>query len=233
MIVRPAEGVLHLITQPEHAALARRIMEHWEGLRRHGRRSSILLAIEQHDSGWREPDASPTIDPLTGRIHDFINVPAAVRQAVWPTSVARLAGDPLAAALVAHHAVTVYDRYRSDEAWAGFFPAMEGRRDALAAAGGVSPQALLDDYVFLRIGDLISLVFCTRSTEPLNHASRTFRLDGDRVILAPDSTGAALSFGVTALEVADRPYRSDEDLRDAIARAPAVTLEGAVALPLA
>src|SRR5687767_12815221 len=116
MIVRPAPGVLHLITQPDHAALARRIMEQWTSLQSAERREEILLAIEQHDGGWQEPDDAPTVDPETSTVFDFVRVPPAVRQDVWPRGVGRLAHSPWAAALVAHHAITVYDRYRTDSA---------------------------------------------------------------------------------------------------------------------
>ena len=82
MIVRPGDGVLHLITQPDHAALARRIMSLWPSLQKAERRRDILTAIEHHDRGWREPDAAPTVDPATGRIHDFVHAPVEVRQGV-------------------------------------------------------------------------------------------------------------------------------------------------------
>ena len=114
MIVRPGDGVLHLISQPDHAALARRIMDFWPSLAKAERRRDILTAIEHHDRGWAEPDAALTVDPATATIRDFIRVPPAVRQSVWPRSVAYLAGAPWAAALVAHHAITVYDRHRLD-----------------------------------------------------------------------------------------------------------------------
>ena len=64
MIVRPAGDVLHLITQPDHAALARRIMDRWiaDDLPASPRRASILRAIEEHDHGWLDVDAAPIVD---------------------------------------------------------------------------------------------------------------------------------------------------------------------------
>ena len=89
MIVRPGAGVLHLITQPDHAALARRIMEHWSSLAKARGGATSCTAIEHHDRGWAEPDAALTVDPATATIRDFVSVPAAVRQSVWPRSVGR------------------------------------------------------------------------------------------------------------------------------------------------
>src|SRR5688500_19092608 len=107
MIVRPAASAFHLITQADHAALSRRIMEHWLPLAHHARRPSILEAVGEHDNGWRELDQNPAID-RTGRVVDFVNAPSPAKQAVWPRGAARLAGDPWTAALVAQHAMAGY-----------------------------------------------------------------------------------------------------------------------------
>jgi hypothetical protein len=39
------------------------------------RRDAILLAIAEHDNGWREVDVAPIVDEATGRIHDFVSAP--------------------------------------------------------------------------------------------------------------------------------------------------------------
>jgi hypothetical protein len=228
MIVRRAEGALHLITQPDHAALARRIMERWEPLREKERRESILLAIGEHDNGWREPDAAPSIDPATGRVYDFIDAPAAVRQGVWPRGVARLSHDPWAAALVAQHALTVYERYRTDEIWSAFFREMADTRDTFLANTPDALPQLTNDYDYVRIGDLISLIFCNRWEEQ-SYKHRTFRLEGDRVVVVPDAfAGREIKFEIAAIELPDRRFTTDTDLHAAIEDAPRVTLRGTV-----
>ena len=233
MIVRQAAGRVHLITQPDHAALARRVMEHWVPLGDAGRREAILLAVEQHDNGWREPDAAPSVDPATGRVQDFITIPPEVRQSVWPRGVARLAErDTWAAALVAHHAVFVYDRFRSDPAWPAFFARMEAMRDGLVERSGPSGPDLLADYTFLRIGDLISLIFCNRWTDPPPYQGFTFGFADDRVTIAPDPfAGREIAMAIEAREMADAPWRSDAGLRDALKAAPVVTLRGIASGP--
>jgi hypothetical protein len=226
MIVRPGDGVLHLITQPDHAALARRIMERWVPLHGADRRASILLAVEQHDNGWREPDAEPIRNPSTGRVFDFLTIPVTLRQGVWPRGVARLAQtDPWAAALVAHHAATVYDRYRSDAAWEGFFAEMEATRERLVELCARSHEELHFDYRFLRLGDLASLAFCTRAAETLAHEGWSFRLDGHRLVITPDPfDGRELPIAVQARVLPDRPFDSDATFRDAWLAAPAAML---------
>jgi hypothetical protein len=227
MIVRRHDPVLHLITQPDHAALARRVMERWAPLHDAERRASILLAVEEHDNGWREPDAEPLVD-AGGGVYDFINTPAEVRQGVWPRGVSRLAeDDEWAAALVAQHAITIYDRYRPDPAWADFFPEMQRLRDALLTATRRTQAQLDHDYAFVRIGDLISLIFCNEWDEPQTFDRWSFRRDADRVLVSPDPFGGReIPLAVKARELPARGYASDQDLRQVLRHAPAVTLTG-------
>jgi len=230
MIVRAGAGVLHLITQPDHAALARRLMEHWSSLAKAARRREILTAIEHHDRGWAAPDAALTVDPATATIRDFIGVPAAVRQSVWPHSVADLAAAPWAAALVAHHAITVYDRYRQDAAWRDFFPAMTALRDEHLARAAGDFTSLARDYVYLRLGDLVSLTFCTGATTPQSLGPWTIRLAGAQVHVTPNPFAIDVPFAVEAREIPDVPYPTDEALRAAIAAGRSRAIEGLVAV---
>ena len=176
MIVRSFPDRLELITQPDHARLARAIMDHCVPLANEPRRDAILLAVLEHDSGWAGPDAAPTVNPATGSVCDFINAPAGVRQAVWTRSVAALEGHPWAAALVAQHALTVYDRFRSESEWTPFFDRMETARAALLRSAGLPLDRLVADYVFVRLADLISLAFCSGSIDEQRFGAFTVRL---------------------------------------------------------
>lgn len=190
MIIRPSGSSQLLITQPDHAALAARLMQHWsaDGLPDSPRRPTILLAIREHDNGWREVDRSPIVDEATGRILDFVNAPEDVRRAVWPRGVGRLAHTPYAAALVAQHALHIYRRYRTAPAWSSFFGEMEAARARhLEATSGATLDELLRDYFFLRIGDLASLTFCNGWTDAQSDdAGYTIRLEGSRLMVTPD-----------------------------------------------
>lgn len=189
MIVQDLDGKSLAIAQPDHAALAGRIMEHWAhgGLPSHPRRPSILLAVGEHDNGWREVDAWPPLDPATGRLLDFMTVAADVRRGVSPRGVDRLSGDPWAAALVAQHAIHVYRRFRDDRQWDGFFREMEAARDRLVArAAGLDLQQLLADYFFVRMGDLLSLTFCNAWSEAPDELGYAIRGEGARLTVMPD-----------------------------------------------
>jgi hypothetical protein len=230
MIVRADGKSLHLISQPDHATLARRIMERWIPLHDVERRASILLAIEEHDNGWREPDAAPMVNRETGRVYDFVDIPAEIRQAVWPRGVRRLADEDVwAAALVAQHAITVYSRYQTDPAWAAFFPQLEALRDNLIDTADRTFAQLTHDYVFVRVGDLVSLMFCTGWDEPQAFDRWSVRRDGNRVIVSPDAFGGMeWPIAVRAREIPARAYSSDDDLQRTIRESPIVTLAGSV-----
>jgi hypothetical protein len=232
---------LLLITQPDHAALARQIMDHWkaDGLPESPRRASIVHAIDQHDNGWLELDTAPMVDPLTGTIADFMHAPADLRQGVWPRGVQRLAGDAWAAALVAQHAIHIYSRYADDLEWWPFFEVMARLRREHAGSAGVStegdedadPLELLEaDYLFLRVGDLISLTFCNAWTEPHQHEQYTIAAVPDGVLVTPDPfNGARIAISIRARQLPNRPYRDNHDARDAWNAAREITLTGSVA----
>jgi hypothetical protein len=228
MIVRALRDSLVLITQPDHAHLAGEVMARATALAAHPRRDAILLAIREHDNGWAEPDAEPIIGS-SGDVADFIAAPIAVRQAVWPRAVARLASEPWAAALVAQHAITVYDRFRSDDAWTEFFTNMAALRDSLLARGTLRLDDLIADYAFVRLGDLISLTFCTGWTTAQHYADWTVQRDEDRVLVSPDLFGGEkVSLGIAGTEIPKRRYQSDRDLREEITKGRSRRLSGTV-----
>jgi hypothetical protein len=229
VIVRTIHDGVQLITQPDHAQLARRVMDRCVPLASHPRRTSILHSIAEHDNGWAEEDAAPTVNSTTGSIADFINVPLNVRHAVWPRGIGRLAGDPWAAALVAHHAITVYDRFRPDSDWDSFFTEMEATRDALLRTSGASLDELAGDYPFLRLADLISLAFCTGSTDVQQFGEWTLQFSATCVVVTPDVFGVRIPVEIVARELHQQAFRSDAELRDALRAAASTTLRGEVA----
>jgi hypothetical protein len=229
VIVRSVPDGVQLITQPDHAHLARAIMEQCAPLAGRPRRDAILHAIGEHDNGWAEEDAALTVNPKTGDVYDFVSVPLHVRHAVWPRGVACLADDPWAAALVAQHAITVYDRFRPDAEWTSFFAEIEAARDAMLGASGMSLAALLDDYPFVRLGDLISLTFCTGWTDEQRFGDWTVQRSDTRVVVTPDAFGGAeIPIAIAAKVIRNPPFRSDGDLREAVSQAKTTTLRGVV-----
>jgi hypothetical protein len=232
MIVRHTESSQLLITQPDHAALAGRIMRCWRagGLQGSPRLREILVAIEEHDNGWREVDAAPIVCQTTGQILDFVNAPDVVRQGVWPRGVERLAETPYAAALVAQHALHIYQRYAMHPDWQPFFERMQelrGRHLRQVASAGL--DELMRDYVFVRLGDLVSLAFCAEWNDAPAEGGYTVRNDGRHVVIAPDPfAGQTIPIEIIATVLPDRRFSSTSDVQTAMASAPKRVLTGMV-----
>ena len=229
MIVQTHSHSLRLITQPDHALLARRMMDAWKATALPGppRGASVLHAIEAHDDGWRELDEAPIVGGA-GEIADFIHAPAALRKSVWPRSVTRLAGDPWAAALVAQHSLEIYDQtYRTDPEWRPFFDEMTRLRGEWLAVSGLSLELLERDYRFVRIGDLLSLTFCNEWTEEHTGYGYAMRWAAPTLVVRPDPfAGASVPISITARALPKRPYRDAADAATAWRHAPVVTVSG-------
>jgi hypothetical protein len=229
VIVRTTSSTIQLITQPDHARLARQVMERCVPLASRPRRDAILHAVGEHDNGWTEEDATPRVHPITRQVVDFINAPASIRQHVWPRGVGRLADDPWAAALVAQHSVVIYDRYRADPEWEAFFAQMESLRSEMLDASGLPLEELLSDYPFVRLADLVSLSFCTGSGDELRVDDWRVRLTGTRVVVKPDPFGGAeVPAEIAMREIRNQSYDSDAALRLAVRHAGSRTLRGMV-----
>ena len=230
MIIRQATDRLLFITQADHAALAARIMGHWRTLRDHPRRDAILTATEHHDDGWREEDVQLHVSDA-GEPLDFIAVPAAVKQRIWPRAVERVAAahGPYVGALVAEHAVTVHAPLRENPEWRRFFATMQRTRDALRArAPQDETREFEQDYAFVRTGDQLSLIFCNGWTAPLAGIGYRAILDGITLQITPDPfDGTRVPLAVHARSLPARVCSSTADLAAAMAEAPQVTLEGA------
>ena len=229
MIVRQDAGSLWLITQPDHAQLAGRIMSQCAALREHPRRDRILRAVSEHDIGWATVDSAPCLRPGTGEIADFITLADDVRQEIWPRAVAMLADDAYAAALVAQHALTAYARYRSESGWSSFFRTMEELRTAHLTASGHTRADFDADYSFVRLGDIISLAFCTGS-DALQVEPWRVDVSDFCVIVAPDPFDVVVvPVEIRARRIANRPYVSDDELRAAVAAAKWEAVRGEIA----
>ena len=221
-----------LITQPDHAILAAALMQRWQsgGLRESPRHDAIMLAIQAHDNGWQEVDAEPCLDPRTGEVLDFANVPEEVRHPLWTRGVARLTGEPYAAALVAQHALHIHRRMRQQPGWRQFFVDMTAARDHHLAAARETIDTLQREYAFLRLADLASLTFCGVDTGGQAHEmGYDIAIEGSRLIVAPDPfDGAVFDVSIAGREL-PASFPSVADARAAWHAAPLRTRSGVVA----
>jgi hypothetical protein len=234
MIVRDEGSTFLLITQPDHAQLAEQLVAaiRTEAPLAGAHRRAILLAAREHDNGWIEVDAEPTIDPATGRPSDFVIGPSEVKHELWPRGITRVGrSDARAGALVAEHALTVYSYRRHERGWASFFRTITALRDALleriGAAAGAAREAFDAEYRSVRLGDSFSLQFCSGWAEP--HATLDYQasMDGSTLVVTPDPFGGAV-IPVRAIgrRIPARRYRNDADLRATLAAATPAVISG-------
>src|SRR6185295_11225056 len=98
----------------------------------------------------------------------------------------------------------------------------------IRATGG-APDDLRSDYEFVRLADLTSLSFCTGWPGEQRFGNWVVRLSGTRVLTPDVFGGAEIPIEITAHQIANQRFQSDNELRDALRRATTTTLTGAVA----
>jgi hypothetical protein len=107
---------------------------------------------------------------------------------------------------------------------------MEEARDASLRASGRPFDDLAADYPFVRLGDLISLAFCTGSTDVQTFGEWTAGLSGTRVAVTPDPfAGATIPVAISARMIHRHAFGSDAELHDALRHASSTILRGEVA----
>jgi len=233
VIIRRSASSQQLITQPEHAALAARIMRQWDDKHfpESSRKASILHAIEQHDCGWAEIDEALVVHEATGQLLDFLQVSDAVKRDTSSRGIEQLSSDPYAAALVTQHRLHVYRRNAEHPGWTTFMADLTAARDAyLRAAGHTSLGELVSDYALVRAGDLASLAFCNNWTDvDPDGCGYAMRLQGTSLFVSPDPFGGrTIEIAIDAREIANQSFSSAADARRVVAAAKIVMLRGLV-----
>lgn len=227
MIVAQLSDQLRLVTQNDHAAFAVELLGLWrrEPLPHHPRRASLLRAVREHDNGWREADSAPHCRD-DGKPHDFISLPETLRRELWTLGVERYADDdPWMQALVLEHALVIH-RDRDDEAWRPSLEAWRRQRDLLLETAEGSAETLSEDYRFLDLCDLASLMVCCPWAGPFERHGFSLRLvdpcppDVEALLtLEPFPLAGSITFSVPCRTIPDRPYGSDAELAIELATA--------------
>lgn len=223
MIITEKFGELCLITQSDHAALAARLFSLWrrDGIPQHPRRKELLLAIREHDNGWREEDAALRLNPESGFPYSFSNLPSDARLDVWKRGVHRLKDEyPYATQLIARHAEVIHTEHWSEPGWMEFGDELVDLEDHLRDKTGLPTSLIEEDYGFLGLGDTLSLGACGA----LSSAEEVFQgyrhsLDFGRIRLDPFPLAGATTLEVPFRLVPREPFSSPADLAQALASA--------------
>lgn len=114
MLHRETDAGMLLISQPAHAWVSGQLAAVW-GNTRFGAVepfAEVRLAAEQHDIGWLEWEAAPTLNPASGLPRTFLDLPTDEHVAVWaPAGPRSLVYGPYVALLVSLHGTGLYQRH--------------------------------------------------------------------------------------------------------------------------
>ena len=111
MIRRKLTDCWLLFAQPDHARLAGELAAHWgnDDFARPEPYDDVLLAVAEHDNGWRELDAEPKFNPENGLPYSFAEWPLTKHFPIWQRAEKRfLDRSPYASALISRHGSTLF-----------------------------------------------------------------------------------------------------------------------------
>ncbi len=250
MIRRDNESGWVLITQHDHAGLAGEIMTHWgnDNFMRPEPYDEVLFAVKEHDSGWKEWDSEPKVDPETGYPANFTEMSFEDQADIWrrcykPYSI----DNPYASCLVAMH-FSKFNRNNLRKEPGNKIAECLDKEFKEFIAGKLSHEASADNLVeipsnviknltLLQIGDIISLALCHgwRSTEitevPYDYnGSETALLirseDGFNYTVTPyPFDEPLLKFSIRGRILDKKTFSNDHELRDEIKRSEVINLD--------
>jgi hypothetical protein len=243
MIVRPFRGRLLLIRQTDHMALSGRLAEAFgnERFPRPEPYGPLIMAAAEHDLGWAEWEAAPTIDPGTRRPYNFGDLPVEEHLALYRRGVNQVAAkDDHAGLLVNLHCQGLYNlRFGSapdltmrnlsieqDAAIRRTLAGLQRQERELGRQVPIQLSVLWAQYEWLQVFDVLSLVLCMPPLKPVTVGPLSLRSDGaDAAAVHPwPFRDPSLPVAVPGRLVADRDYADNEDFRRAYAGAEPVEL---------
>jgi hypothetical protein len=243
MIVRPFRGRLLIVRQTDHMALSGRLAEAWGNadLKRPEPYGPLVVAAAEHDAGWVEWEAAPSLDPATRRPYKFGDLPVEEHLALYQHGVNQVAAkDPHAGLLVNLHCQGLYNlRFGSapemtmrklgvdqDAAIRRTLAALQAQERELGHRVPISLPILWAQYELLQVFDVLSLLLCM---PPLNEQFvgpiKLRPRAGDSVTVDPWPFAAKdVTATVPGRLVADRDYADDDEFRREYAAAEPVEL---------
>ncbi|MDX1630338.1 MAG: DUF3891 family protein [Thermoanaerobaculia bacterium] len=213
MLVRVEEDRFVLVTQSDHAHLASELLALWRDpeLLEHPRRQSLLQAIRLHDNGWREVDSAPRVDPDSGAPLSFDEIDEELRMEIWRRGILRYGEeDPYTALLVLTHARELHPERPG---MVELVAELEESKETWLEEVGLRPAEIEDDYHWLAVADLLSLVAVNRwsGTRDVHGECEARSRDGE-LLLDPFFLAGATRFSVPCRRIPRRDYEGDSDL---------------------
>jgi len=214
MIVTPNGSNLRFVTQVDHAHFAAELGRLWrkDGMPEHPRRASLLLAVREHDNGWQEADAAPSVDPHTGHPIDFLHLPDRDRFDVWQRGVERMRStDVWAALLIGRHAAHLARRVEGPD-WDRLFEAIDDFERTELEALGRTEIELDEDYAWLHRLDALSLAACGAWEGKVERPDIRAECRADILRLDPFPLAGRTTLEISVREIESRRFESSRDL---------------------
>jgi hypothetical protein len=243
MILRTLGGRLLVVRQTDHMALSGELAAAW-GNDRFARPEPfgpLVTAAAEHDAGWADWEAAPTVDPATRRPYQFTDLPVAEHLAFYQRGVNAVAArDAHAGLLVNLHCQGLYNQrfgWAPEMTMRRLAPDQEAAvRRAIAALQAqerdlgrrvrIDVPALWEQYDLLQVYDLLSLILCMPPVRERIVGPLTVQPGGEEAVIVDPwpFRDATLTVRVAGRLIADRDYADDDDLQRELAEAEAATL---------
>lgn len=225
MIIFEREESYIIVAQNDHAKVSKEIAENCKDdyFFSEKRKKEVILAIQEHDRGWIDPDASPIWNDKTGEPYSFIDYPTDLKTFFYKKGLDEVEEMSKYAALLCslHYASFVQDAEEStvQEFWNG----EKQRQDRLSRELGFEgdedkKKTMMYHLDLLKFSDFISLFICLHEpgdndyTHPFfkNGFPQLFLFATDKPIIAQweDEKTVALSFSPLKSETeVELPYK--------------------------
>ena len=228
MLVQTRADRLRLFTQHDHGLTCGDLVRAWtDAPLRAPAPSWMVLAHAVHDLAWVDEDRRPRWNPRTGRPHDFVDLPLALKVPMYARGIDDVARiEPRAGVLDSLH----FQSFVPGRDAPDFHAAEEARREALRDDLGVDDATwatVVDAYPLLRATDRLSLWICLSAPGALEDhipswlppelpvAGRTYRLgwrDTSTVTMSPLPFDEAVEVRLPWRDLDATSFASTEDL---------------------
>jgi len=250
MIRRDEKRGWILINQHDHARLSGEIMRYWgnEEFAMPDPYEEVLLAIREHDNGWKEWDSFPKVNPLSQYPMNFLEMDSSDQAEIWKRCFKRHSAEhPYASALIALHFGKLNEKSLSKNSNNGI--AMTSHIEIIDFVSNMLeisisnldidslPRDVQVNLRLIQIGDVISLALCHGwfSIEikdvPLEYNGRSVTLnlkssDGNNYVVAPYPFAEPLiRFQVKGRRLGQKRFSKDDELRQKLKESKYETLE--------
>lgn len=239
-----------MISQHDHARLSHKLMSAWnfESFYCPSEFDEVLFALREHDSGWKEWDASPKINPDDGFPAGFTEMEPFEQSDIWRRCIKSFEGShPYASALIALHFSLFNERNLKRAPENPYSLQMRAEiKDLVRRRLGLEfdglelaklPDPLRSNLRMLQIGDMLSLSICLGRSDysvdavPCNNSEKSFSM----LMSSPDRihyTFRPYPFVPSEIELSvegsllnKRTFDDHDELRDYIESSPRIRLE--------